>query len=67
MPWTVYRPAARRRWTSHEPTKPPAPVTHTVIAVAIAALRKSYGGDVSVLKLLILLFLVVSPPMDTDD
>ena len=52
MPWTVYRPAARRRWTSHEPTKPPAPVTHTVIAVAIARVT-------AVLRLLIFLFLVV--------
>jgi hypothetical protein len=35
VPWILYRPPARRRSTSHEATKPPAPVTHTVFIVVV--------------------------------
>jgi hypothetical protein len=44
VPWTMYRPPARRRSTSHEATKPPAPVTHTAGLVLIPA-APSIGTD----------------------
>jgi hypothetical protein len=39
----VYRPAARRRSTSHEATKPPAPVTHTAAVLLVPSAAPSIG------------------------
>ena len=54
VPWTTYRPPARRRSTSHEATKPPAPVTPTAVLVLPAAPAPSIGTDHDDLRGLVL-------------
>ena len=53
MPWTTYRPPARRRSTSHEATKPPAPVTHTAVPGLVLPAATSIGTDHDDLRVVI--------------